>query len=324
MGDLPVPAFARRPFRPLVAVAALASTSVGIAHAQADDPGSIVVVGDRIDKADAAAQQGDLVTLRPPIDSPLPRRYAPICVKLFGIDPAYGALIAQQIARNAKAVGRPVAKPGCQPNVWIAFLSDSKAQVAQLRKLDPAMFDTLQSYEIERIFSGSGAAQVWHSTELRSADGRPIPIVELNIPGLSGRKIETGYNSQYSGGRLVSPIRNDINATIVVFDRDRANGKTVRQLADYATMRIFAPVRDFDAVPPDVVPTILLLFTPGADAPEGLTEFDWAYLSAYYKLDRGAKPSAVHDATRRAMLDGTGQKLNEKAAQDGQGLTSPP
>ncbi|HEX4847752.1 MAG TPA: hypothetical protein VFV30_06385 [Novosphingobium sp.] len=231
-------------------------------------------------------------------------------------------MIAEQITRNAQAIGRPVAKPGCQPNVWIAFLSDSKAQVAQLRKLDPAMFDTLQSYEIERIFSGSGAAQVWHSTEIRNADGRPIQIMEFETT--AGRKVEVGFTSQYSAGRLVSPIRNDINATIVVFDRDRANGKTVRQLADYATMRIFAPVRDFDAVPEDVVPTILLLFTPGADAPGGLTEFDWAYLAAYYKLDRGAQPSAVHDATRRTMLDGTGQKLSEKAGQDGQGLTSPP
>ena len=57
-----------------------------------------------------------------------------------------------------------------------------------------------------------------------------------------------------------------------------------------------------------------MLFTEGADAPDGLTEFDWAYLTAYYKLDRGAKAAAVHDATKRAMLNGTGTKLREKAA----------
>jgi hypothetical protein len=56
------------------------------------------------------------------------------------------------------------------------------------------------------------------------------------------------------------------------------------------------------------------LFAEGADQPEGLTEFDWAYLSAYYKLDRGAKLPAVHDATKRTILDGTGQRLLEKSA----------
>ncbi|MFM5884961.1 MAG: hypothetical protein ACKOQ3_06495, partial [Novosphingobium sp.] len=67
-------------------------------------------------------------------------------------------------------------------------------------------------------------------------------------------------------------------------------------------------------VPERALPTILTLFTPGGDPPAGLTEFDWAYLSAYYKLDRGAKASAVHDAVRQSMLNGQGQTLSEKAA----------
>ncbi len=62
--------------------------------------------------------------------------------------------------------------------------------------------------------------------------------------------------------------------------------------------------------------SILHLFAAGAEPPEGLTEFDWAYLSAFYKLDRGAKVSAVHDGTKRSVLDGTGQKLLEKSAKD--------
>ena len=67
-------------------------------------------------------------------------------------------------------------------------------------------------------------------------------------------------------------------------------------------------------LPEKSVPSILQLFSGGADPPDGLTEFDWAYLSAYYKLDRGAKVSAIHDAAKRSMLDGTGAKLREKAA----------
>ena len=295
-----------------------ASIWAGAISAQegANGTSPIVVIGNRAEQAEIAANQAAAITLRPPIDTPMPRRYAPICVKLFGIDPAYGELIKAQVNQNVQTLGLKVGGLGCSPNVWIGFTRDSKIQVEALRKQQPAMFADLKPYEIARILGGSGAAQVWHAAETRSVDGRPIPIVQLNVPGgnAGGRPIETGYNSQYSGGRLNSPIRSDINGTIVVFDRDRANGRSVQQLADYATFRILAPVQDFATVPPGAVPSILMLFTEGADAPDGLTEFDWAYLTAYYKLDRGAKASAVHDATKRAMLDGTGTKLREKAA----------
>lgn len=293
----------------------LASNVGQDAAREAGDP--IIVTGQRAELAATAADQAVAITQRPPTDVPLPRRYAPVCVKLFGIDQACGARVAERIRQNLTVLGLPKGQRGCAPNVWIGFLQDSKNQVARLRKQQPAMFETLKAYEIERIFAGSGAVQVWHATEVRSADGRPIPIVQLDVGGAggtaNGRPIETGYNAQYTTGRLASTIRNDINATIVVFDRARANGRTVQQLADYATFRILAPVQDEATAEPGAAPSILQLFAQGADPVEGLTEFDWAYLSAYYSLDRRARASAVHDATRRTMLDGTGQRLREKA-----------
>lgn len=275
----------------------------------------ITVLGNRSEQADIAGDQAKAITLRPAIDTPLSRHYQPICLRLFGIDPAYGALVTDRIRINIRGLGLPVSKEKCEPNVWIGFFSNSKAEVERLRKRDPAMFASLAKHEFNRIFAGSGAVQVWHATEIRSLDGRPIPVVKVQIgDSMSGRAIETGYNAQYRAGRLVSPIRNDINGTIVVFDRDRANGRTIKQLADYATFRILAPVQDFAQVQPKALPSILQLFTQGAVPPEGMTEFDWAYLAAYYKLDRGAGASAVHDATKRTMLDGTGHTLLEKAA----------
>ena len=277
------------------------------------DPTAIVVVGSRAEQAEIAADQAKAITLRPPVDNPLPRHYERICVKVFGIDSAYGALIAARIHQNVRTLGQPVGGLGCQPNVWIGFTRNSRVEVAKLRKQQPAMFATLDSFEIDRIFGGSGAAQVWHATEIRSVDGRPMPIMEISLPGVA-RPVEVKVNSQYQSGKLVSPIRSDINGTIVIFDRDRANGKSVQQLADYATFRILAPVQDLVTVSPGAMPSILQLFTDGAEQPDGLTEFDWAYLSAYYKLDRGAKVSAIHDAAKQAMLDGTGARLRDKAS----------
>ncbi len=295
----------------IVAVSIAAIVVMPATTIAAQDVSAIVVIGNREDQAKTAAEQAKVITLRPSADKPLPHHYAPICVRLFGIDPEYGSLIANRIRWNIQTLGRSLGKAGCQPNVWIGFVSNSRNEVALLRKQEPAMFASLKNFEIDRIFGGSGAAQAWHATEVRSVDGRPIPTTELDF---GARKAEVKVNSQYSGGRLNSPIRSDINGTIVIFDRGRANGRTVQQLADYATLRILAPVQDFADDAPGTMPSILQLFTPGAVAPDGLTEFDWAYLSAYYKLDRGAKVSAIHDAAKQAMLDGTGAKLRERAA----------
>ena len=299
----------------VLVLAAMTWACVVAAQEGSNSTSPIVVIGNRAEQAEIAANQATAITLRPPIDTPMPRRYAPICVKLFGIDPAYGELIKSRVNHNALALGLKVDRPGCTPNVWIGFARDSKVQVDALRKEQPGLFGELMPYEIARVLGGSGAAQVWHAAETRSVDGRPIPIMVFNSPDLA-RPIEVKTNSQYSGGRLSSPIRSDINGTIIVFDRDRANGRTVQQLADYATFRILAPVQDFVAVPPGAMPSILMLFTDGAEAPNGLTGFDWAYLTAYYRLDRGAKPAAVHDATKRVVLDGTGQKAMDKAAHE--------
>lgn len=298
----------------IVSVALTIAAWAGATPAQATgvEPAAIVVTGNREQQAEVAAQQAKAVTLKPLADNPLPRFYAPLCVKVFGIDPAYGAVIRDRVMHNAATLNLPLGKGDCQPNVWIGFARNSKAEVERLRKQAPEMFGTLSKVDIERIFRGSGAAQAWRATEIRIADGRPIPMIEIEIGGV---KRQVPYTSQYQTGRLTAMVRADTNGAIVVFDAARARGRTVQQLADYATMRALAPVQDFETVSENAAPSILQLFVEEAATVDSLTEFDWAYLAAFYKLDRGAKASAVHDATRKAMLDGTGQRLREKSGE---------
>ena len=303
----------RIPIAALSLVLIAESTLLAQAGGQAapDEPGTITVTGNREKQAEAAGNQAKAVTPKPAGDVPLPRRFAPLCVVTFGIDPNYGAVLAERVMANTRVLGLPVGGEGCSPNVWIGFVRNSKDQVARLRKTNPEMFRDMKQFEIDRIFRGSGAAQVWHSTEQRSYDGKPLATMTIN-----GREVKT--NPQYQAGRTVSPIRTDINGTLVIFDLDRANGLTVQQLADYATMRALVPVLDIAEVKPGTtVPSILTLFAKGADPrPDGLTEFDWAYLSGFYRMDRGARAVAVHDAIAKSILDGTATTLSEKASAD--------
>ena len=72
-----------------------------------------------------------------------------------------------------------------------------------------------------------------------------------------------------------------ITQVVVLIDRAQASGKTLRQLADYAVMRVFARTRD--AHGGDAPVSILGLFDAGASPPEGMTAFDRAYLAALYE-----------------------------------------
>ncbi|MFN5244686.1 MAG: hypothetical protein ACK5B7_09655 [Novosphingobium sp.] len=272
-------------------------------------PEPIVVTGERAEQAKAAGKQGQAITQRPLEDYPLARRYAPLCLHIFGINREAGEVLAERITANAQVLGLRAGDKGCKPNAWIGFVRNSKAAVAQLRKTQPEMFGTLSKTEIDRIFAGSGAAQVWHTTEQRTIDGRALTNLQLGDTTVKS-------TSLYQPGRLGSPIRSDLLGSIVIFDMARVGGKSLLQLADYATFRILAQVQDLPQVEPQTLPTILSLFAQGDAPPDSLTEFDWAYLSGFDRMDRGAKLLATANATERAMLDGTATRLSNKARPD--------
>ena len=60
------------------------------------------------------------------------------------------------------------------------------------------------------------------------------------------------------------------------------NDKTVGQLADFATMRALLPVNEITDTDAQTIDSILSIFTTNG-GPDALTEFDKAYLKAYYR-----------------------------------------
>jgi hypothetical protein len=273
----------------------------------------IVVTGNRAIQAELTADLAKSITMVPPKDQPLPRHYQPICLKIFGLEKDYADVLAQRVRDNMRMLNLPVGTAKCQPNSWIGFVSDSYQEVSRLRQEEPEMFAKLHDYEIDRILAGSRAAQAWHSLEAKGVDGKPFNYVTIEINGVQK---SVRVNNQYQTGRLMPTTRVDMIGAIVLFDRTLSAGKTVRQLADYATFRLLAPVKEMLSEQGEIQ-SILSLFADAPMPPAGLTEFDWSYLDAYYKLQRGARPEKVHDAAKRAYLDGAGQKLSENAGQVG-------
>src|SRR3546814_21098944 len=74
------------------------------------------------------------------------------------------------------------------------------------------------------------------------------------------------------------------------------------QIADYAAMRMLAPIDDVPPDEADAVPTILSLFTAPDSAPPELSWFDHSYLRALYALRPNANALSINDATVRTWF----------------------
>lgn len=294
----------KRVFLPLLLATA------GQALAEPDKPvdGGIIVTGNRAEEAEVTADTAKAITQRSPSGKPLAKHYEPVCIKLFGMDAEYAEVMADRMRENMRALGLVLSGKGCSPNIWVGFVKDSHAAVTKLRKDDPVMFGDLHDYEIDRILAGNKASQAWFAREDKSIDGKPMKYRTIEIGGVE-RTVK--QSDPWRASRITGTIRVDMIGSIVLFDRKLSAGRTVRQLADYATFRALAPVKELTDEPSEPQ-SILSLFANDGIAPAGLTEFDWSYLAAYYKLNEGASAANMHDAARRAFLDGAGQKKAEK------------
>jgi hypothetical protein len=162
----------------------------------------------------------------------------------------------------------------CRPNLIIAFVDDGKAEIAGLVERQPWLFDTLSIAERRALLAEDGPVRVWTTALDRTRDGMPIQRRE----SLTDPPVVAMWMAH---SKLYLTIRQDITQVVVLFDRDAVRGKSIIQLADYATMRGFARTRP--AQGDAALDTILALFDPEHEPPQQLTDFDQAYLRSVYR-----------------------------------------
>jgi len=204
---------------------------------------------------------------------PLARFEDRLCPGILGLKTEYAALMIDRIRYNAEALDLWMADDeGCTPNFIVAFVKDGQGQLAALEREHGYLFEGLSVTERKELLAETGPARVWTSTEMRSRDGMPIPRAQ----GLTDPPVVSMWMAH---SKIYLAVREDITQVVVVFDMDQVPGKSLVQLADYATMRGLARTRPVEDDP--TMDTILTLFHSDAP-PAAMTEFDLAYLAALY------------------------------------------
>lgn len=256
---------------------------------EAEKDPSIVVTGSRPEREQVRREARQFVrrTGVAPGERPAARWVVPVCPRAIGIEPAHAAIVEARIREVADAIGASVAGKSCDANIAVVFTRDGGRFVRRIAQQSPKRMAEVPIEVRDALHEGPAPVRWWYATGVASRYGTPASMAD--DPGTGGYTeggepvIPSGIPtiSSYNGGSIISTgvARGILSATVVV-DVDRADGRTLDQIASYAAFVALAEIRA-GKVPP--AGSILGLFDAG-DAAREMTDRDIAFLSALYRL----------------------------------------
>jgi hypothetical protein len=291
---------------PVVAVAAYAPP-----EPVATNDSAITVTGQKITKEEARKKASAFVRTATviPQEDQYARRRDPICAAVSGIDTQYRAKVVAKIASVADAVGVKMAKPGCNANLLVHFTNDASGYIANMAKVRPDLLRTMQPFERTALKQIAAPMRWLYATEARGSDDMKLSSAAKNsgaipaeIGALEAVKIESSRGSlnTYSASLIDTQLDVNLASAIVIVDVEKSTGFALDSVAAYSAMVSLAQIKlstDYSSYP-----SILSMFSgaKGANAaPRDLTEWDYAYLRALYKI-----PGSRNARAQRAKIYG--------------------
>lgn len=304
--------------RPLHATAAalLVAAAPGLAQidvrssTSAEQPSneSIVVQGQRRQIAQA------LRKLIAPADSEQLARFEDeVCPMVIGMPRDWTASLTRMIRDNIAAVGGKVGKPGCTVNAAVIFIDQPLELIKAFAEAEPGFFN-MTPRELAKFTAASRPVASWHVTDMRGRDGEELGGVRSIVDPNSGAHLPVNSSAKVTRsvtvGRLASPVREDMLVGFVVVDRQQTPGKSLRQLADLATMHLLLDVnQDAGARDPGSILSLFEGHGEGGAPPMRLSKFDRGALRGFYtqrENNRSARQQAENIA--RAIEKGAGEE----------------
>lgn len=278
------------------------------AQQQGDD---IVVVGERLEEVTRTfVEELAAPSLR---EDQLARWDERVCVGIAGLSAEDGQMVVDRISTRAAEVGLRTGEPGCRANIMVIFAPDSDAIA---RTIVDSRRELLGYYTndavstagregLELFANTPRPVRWWHVARNVTADGRVLDNpttapaasssegASANEAAASGQP-NTGVGSfsgvqsvRSNGSRTRRPTRQDLSYVLIIVDARRVAEFPVSAWVDYVAMVSLAQINP-DAAP-STVPSILNLFTSSVEnTPEGMTDWDEAYLKGLYRATREA------------------------------------
>jgi hypothetical protein len=200
-----------------------------------------------------------------------------MCPLVVGLSDAQNEFVRSRLLEIEAEVRerRANADRRCKPNVFVLITDDAEGVLADWKEHDPTMFFWKNREDLLHA-AQAGPVRIWHNAVLLRSDDGPWVYERLG----TAHAVKQG---RLKDSRIVSSAKESISAVVVLLDAKQIGKVTLAQTSDYLAMVSLSQV-DLQA---DVgtTNTILKLFadTP-AGSPPGLTEWDYAFLNALYRV----------------------------------------
>jgi hypothetical protein len=223
----------------------------------------------------------------------VPRWDSPICPAVAGFAGRQGEYLFNRLSEVATAAGAKMAPAGCAPNLLIVATDDVDQLLVGLRKSAPDVFGDAHPTTIGKFADTPRAVRVWYNVSVLDQEGAPLQA----SAGLQGPL--TLIDPTAASHLRATTIRG-FSLNYVIIDGARIKGVNIGALADYVAMVSLAQI-DPDAKLGDASTVLGLFAPPPADRPQGLSDWDRAFLYALYHSDPASKLQRREIATDTAL-----------------------
>lgn len=295
----------------LMAAASPVAAQIGVrasTSAEEQSQESVVVQGQRREIAQALRK---LIT--PAESEQLARFEDEVCPMVIGMPKDWTAKLIKMIRDNVVAVGGKIGKPGCKVNAPVIFIDQPLELIQALAKEEPGFFN-MTPRELEKFTAAPRAVASWHVTDTFTRDG--VETGQMGSLSAAGAALPTNAKvvRQAAASRLYSNIREDMLVGFVVIDRMATPGKSLRQLADLATMHLLLDInQEAGERDPGSILSLFEARGEGIAAPARLSKFDRGALRGFY-TQRENNRTAAQQANNiaRAIEKGAGEEPEKK------------
>jgi hypothetical protein len=210
-----------------------------------------------------------------------------LCFEVAGLPKKDAEFMVWRLTQIAHAVGAQVQARECsrrKANFYVVFTPDPAKTLKYLKWHPKLLFDRDANIgQINKFLADSTPlpVRVWHNGEEIGRNGMPVRT-NIYCAGYDSGFMPT--NCEAGDSRVTLSAFEGLTEAVIVFDANRISGLSIGQLSDYTAM---AGLVDLD-INADLAeaPTILRLFTQTEGSrPQGLSEWDQAFLTATYHTD---------------------------------------
>lgn len=222
---------------------------------------------------------------------------------VIGMPRDWTETMTRMIRANIESFGAKLQPVGCKPNGLVIFIDRPAQLIEAIRKEEPWMLG-MEPRTARNFVADVGPITSWHVTETRGSEGQVLG----NYSG-DGSSSDAKISRSITSSRLYTPARQEMQLGMVVVDKGRTVGHTLRQLSDLATMHLLLDIKASAGTKNPS--SILSLFEPRPDdqlKPRRLSRLDRGAMAGFYR-QRANNLSAAQQRENiaRAMESGAGE-----------------